>query len=54
MNILVQKYGGSSLKNKECLETVCDNIAKTKENIDNLLKVTQQMSLYLKQKNILI
>lgn len=39
MNILVQKYGGSSLKNKECLETVCDNIAKTKENIDNLVVI---------------
>ena len=39
MNILVQKYGGSSLKNKESLETVCNNIAKTKENIDNLVVI---------------
>lgn len=39
MNILIQKYGGSSLKNKESLETVCNNIAKTKENIDNLVVI---------------
>lgn len=39
MNILVQKYGGSSLKNKECLEIVCNNIIKSKENVDNLIVV---------------
>ena len=39
MNIIVQKYGGSSLKDKECLETVCENIIKTKENIDSLVVI---------------
>ena len=39
MNIIVQKYGGSSLKDKECLETVCENIIKTKDKLDNLVIV---------------
>lgn len=39
MNILVQKYGGSSLKDKNCLEIVCNNIIKTKETIDNLVVI---------------
>ncbi|MBR2784689.1 MAG: aspartate kinase [Clostridia bacterium] len=39
MNIIVQKYGGSSLKDKECLETVCENIIKAKENIDSLVVI---------------
>ena len=39
MNIIVQKYGGSSVKAKETLQKVCDNIIKNKESNNDLIVV---------------
>lgn len=39
MNLIVQKYGGSSVKSKEALNIVCKNIIKTKETNSNVLVV---------------
>ena len=39
MNIIVQKYGGSSVKSKETLQKVCDNIIKNKESNNDLIVV---------------
>lgn len=39
MNIIVQKYGGSSVENKEKLEKICDNIASCKKKKNDLVVV---------------
>ena len=39
MNIIVQKYGGSSVKSKEALQKVCENIIKSKEENNDLIVV---------------
>ena len=38
MNIIVQKYGGSSVENKEKLEVICDKIISYKEKKNDLVK----------------
>lgn len=43
MNIIVQKYGGSSLKNKEIMEKVCTRTEKyLKENVKLIIVVSAQ------------
>ncbi len=42
MNITVQKYGGSSVENKEKLETICNRIIKEKEKNDVVVVVSAQ------------
>ena len=43
MNIIVQKYGGSSLKNKEIMEKVCTRTKKyLKENVKLIIVVSAQ------------
>lgn len=39
MNIIVQKYGGSSVENKEKLELVCNKIINEKENNNDLVVI---------------
>lgn len=39
MKILVQKYGGSSLKDKECLELVCNKIIDAKKDYTNIVVI---------------
>jgi aspartate kinase len=39
MNIIVQKYGGSSVENKEKLEKICDNITSYKKKKSDLVVV---------------
>ncbi|MBQ8380173.1 MAG: aspartate kinase [Clostridia bacterium] len=39
MSLIVQKYGGSSVENKEKLEIVCNNILSEKENNNDLVVV---------------
>ena len=39
MALIVQKYGGSSVENKEKLEIVCNNILSEKENNNDLVVV---------------
>lgn len=60
MNIIVQKYGGTSVENKEKLEKVCNNIINYRSNkkrelvvvvsaqgntTDTLLKKAKELSL---------
>ncbi len=39
MNVIVQKYGGSSVENKEKLEKICDNIISYKNKKNNLVVI---------------
>ena len=39
MNIIVQKYGGSSVENKEKLELVCNKIISEKEKNNDLVVI---------------
>ena len=50
MNIIVQKYGGTSVENKEKLEKVCNNIINYRSNKKRELVVV--VSAQGRQKNI--
>lgn len=39
MSIVVQKYGGSSVENKEKLETICNRIIQEKENNNDIVVI---------------
>ena len=43
MNIIVQKYGGSSVENKKKLETICNKIISYKEKKNDLVIVVSAM-----------
>jgi aspartate kinase len=43
MKIVVQKYGGSSLKNKDCFEKVLQKIHRTREEFDKIVVVVSAM-----------
>ena len=44
MAVLVQKYGGTSLGNRECIQKVVDRIAATKSHGKDLVVVVSAMA----------